>query len=85
VWNGCTDHATPLYPQKLGTKILPTSGGGSFGISDLRTKKPWSLFVFLLQGAANCELEFNLPADSVVLQVCFLSDIGDPIYAVSFV
>ena len=33
----CTDHVTPLYPQKLAL-ALPTGGGRSVGIVRVRTK-----------------------------------------------
>jgi hypothetical protein len=40
-----TDHATPLYPQKLAL-ISPTSGGRSVGIVRSRTKAT-ELYIYI--------------------------------------
>jgi hypothetical protein len=43
----CTDHATPLYPQKLAL-ISPTSGGRSVGIVRSRTEATEVFFFFAI-------------------------------------
>jgi len=44
----CTDHVTPLYPQKLAL-TSPTGGGRSVGIVHVRTKVTEFSLVALIQ------------------------------------
>ena len=42
----CTDHVTPLYPQKLAL-TSPTGGGRSGGIVRMRTKATEFIYIYI--------------------------------------
>jgi len=56
----CTDHVTPLYPQKLAL-TSPTGGGRSVGIVRVRTK------------ATEFSLYIHIEDESVILEILMIT------------
>jgi hypothetical protein len=69
-----SDHATPLYPQKLAL-TSPTSGGRSVGIFRSRTRATELSLVFSLQGQIYLDLTIRLSCNTKMILVFTLTPI----------